>query len=138
MGEAVLNYYRILGVTRYASERNIRLAYLAKVRHYHPDLHPQDPEAGPKMSAINVAYGTLSRPHLRARYDAPKVTITVGTAPPHGDPVSARRYPPYARRDPCAVDTIGSGFLEFLRCITTALIGGKPHPRARLHRARRA
>ena len=48
--------YQVLGIERGASEDVIKKKYRALVKQYHPDLHPNDPEAARKMSEINAAY----------------------------------------------------------------------------------
>lgn len=62
------DYYQVLGVSRDASEEEIRRAYRQLARQYHPDLNP-DPQAAEKMKEINEAYEVLSDPEKRARYD---------------------------------------------------------------------
>lgn len=51
--------YKILGVEENASEEEIKKAYRALVKKYHPDLHPDDKEAAAKMSEINAAYDMI-------------------------------------------------------------------------------
>ena len=48
--------YQVLGINRGASEDEIKKKYRSLVKQYHPDLHPNDPEAARKMSEINEAY----------------------------------------------------------------------------------
>ena len=48
--------YQVLGVPYNAGEDEIKKKYRALVKQYHPDLHPDDPEAARKMSEINAAY----------------------------------------------------------------------------------
>lgn len=48
--------YQVLGVPYNADEDTIKKKYRALVKQYHPDLHPNDPEAAKKMSEINAAY----------------------------------------------------------------------------------
>jgi molecular chaperone DnaJ len=48
--------YQVLGISRNASEDEIKKKYRTLVKQYHPDLHPNDPEAAKKMSEINEAY----------------------------------------------------------------------------------
>ncbi|KAF2177395.1 DnaJ-domain-containing protein [Zopfia rhizophila CBS 207.26] len=67
------DYYKVLGVTRDAEEREIKKAYRKLSKQYHPDkasasgLTPE--EAQTKMAAINEAYEVLSDPELKARFD---------------------------------------------------------------------
>ncbi|MGN1105467.1 MAG: J domain-containing protein, partial [Huintestinicola sp.] len=48
--------YQVLGVPYNADEDEIKKKYRTLVKQYHPDLHPNDPEAARKMSEINEAY----------------------------------------------------------------------------------
>lgn len=52
--------YKVLGVSRDATKEEIKKAYRAK--EYHPDLHPDDPQAAEKMNEINEAYDMLNNP----------------------------------------------------------------------------
>ena len=100
--EAFPDYYGILGVPRYTKWDGIRRAYLRKARQHHPDLHPYDPEAGPRMSAINGAYATLSDPVRRARYDALRTRIVVHPNQVHLTPdvISESRHHSRASKEP--------------------------------------
>ena len=59
--------YKILGVSRNASKEEIKKAYRQKAKLYHPDLHPDDPDAGDKMNEINEAYDMLMNPEKYRR-----------------------------------------------------------------------
>ncbi len=54
--------YSVLGVSKDATEQEIKKAYRQKAKLYHPDFHPNDPEAARKMNEVNEAYDMLSNP----------------------------------------------------------------------------
>lgn len=54
--------YKVLGVSRDASPEEIKKAYRQMARKYHPDMHPNDPDANRKMNEINEAYDMLTNP----------------------------------------------------------------------------
>jgi curved DNA-binding protein len=63
------DYYQILGVSKDASEADIKKAYRKLARKYHPDVNPGDKSAEEKFKGINEAYEVLSDPQKRQKYD---------------------------------------------------------------------
>ncbi|WP_287417305.1 DnaJ domain-containing protein, partial [Oceanithermus sp.] len=63
------DYYAVLGVSRDASQEEIKKAYRKLALKYHPDKNPGDPSAEERFKEINEAYAVLSDPEQRARYD---------------------------------------------------------------------
>jgi molecular chaperone DnaJ len=62
------DYYEVLGVSRNASDEDIRRAFRKLAFQYHPDRN-REPRAEEKFKEINEAYQTLSDPERRRRYD---------------------------------------------------------------------
>jgi len=63
------DYYDILGVSKSASQDDIKSAYRKLAKLYHPDLHPNDPECAQKFKEINEAYEVLGDSNKRSNYD---------------------------------------------------------------------
>lgn len=64
-----VDYYKVLGVDKNASENDIKKAYRKLARKLHPDLNPNDKEANKKFQQINEANEVLSDPEKRQKYD---------------------------------------------------------------------
>ena len=64
-----IDYYKILGISKTASEAEIKKAYRKLARKYHPDLNPNDKEAEKKFKEVNEANEVLSNAENRKKYD---------------------------------------------------------------------
>src|ERR1700727_3030336 len=64
-----IDYYKVLGVSKTATQDEIRSAYRKLARKHHPDLNPNDKEANKKFQQINEANEVLSDPENRKKYD---------------------------------------------------------------------
>ena len=54
--------YKVLGVSRDASDEDIKRAYRRLAKKYHPDLNPGDQEAARRMQEVNAAYEQIKNP----------------------------------------------------------------------------
>ena len=76
--------YKVLGVSRDATDDEIKRAYRALAKKFHPDLNPGDQEAARKMQEVNEAYDQIKNPEKYAQQTNP------GGNPygnPYGNPV---------------------------------------------------
>jgi curved DNA-binding protein len=64
-----VDYYKILGIDKSATEKDIKSAYRKLARKYHPDLNPNDKDAKRNFQQINEANEVLSDPEKRKKYD---------------------------------------------------------------------
>lgn len=64
-----IDYYKVLGVSKTATEEEIRKAYRKLARKYHPDVNPTDKSAKEKFQQINEANEVLGDPDKRKKYD---------------------------------------------------------------------
>ena len=63
------DYYKILGVSRTASQAEIQKSYRALAKKYHPDVN-KDPKAEEQFKKATEAYEVLKHPESRKKYDA--------------------------------------------------------------------
>jgi curved DNA-binding protein len=64
-----IDYYKILGLNKNATQAEIKKAYRKLARKYHPDLNPNDKNAKSNFQQINEANEVLSDPEKRKKYD---------------------------------------------------------------------
>jgi molecular chaperone DnaJ len=63
------DYYESLGLSKGASDDEIKKAFRKQAKKYHPDLHPGDKEAETRFKEVNEAHEVLTDPDKKARYD---------------------------------------------------------------------
>lgn len=63
------DFYEVLGVSKDASQAEIKKAFRAQAKKYHPDMHPGDKECEEKFKEIQEAYAVLSDEENRRKYD---------------------------------------------------------------------
>lgn len=64
-----IDYYKVLGVDKNVSQKEIKSAYRKLARNYHPDLNPNNADAKKNFQQINEAHEVLSDPEKRKKYD---------------------------------------------------------------------
>ena len=69
MAEEKRDYYEVLGVSKDATEQDIKKAYRVLAKKYHPDANPGDKQAEAKFKEASEAYAVLSDADKRAKYD---------------------------------------------------------------------
>ena len=69
MAEQKRDYYEVLGLSKGASDDEIKKAYRKLAKKYHPDMNPGDKTAEAKFKEVNEAYSVLSDKDKRAKYD---------------------------------------------------------------------
>ena len=102
--------YKILGVARDATEKQIRAAFLKLAKTTHPDLHPGEKKAEERFKAASAAHDLLSDPERRARFDRGEIDAAGHERPPPGPPPGQRSYREHAEGASGA--RYGAGFDE--------------------------
>ena len=89
MASTKRDYYEVLGLSREASETEIKKAYRRLARDHHPDANPGDTGAEERLKELTEAYEVLSNPQARRAYDTYGHQVPrsgAGTAGTGGDP----------------------------------------------------
>ena len=73
--------YKTLGVKKDASQEDIQKAYRRRAKKLHPDLNPGDRQAEEQFKAVSAAYGLLSDPEKRARFDRGEIDASGAERP---------------------------------------------------------
>ncbi|WP_020400363.1 DnaJ C-terminal domain-containing protein [Kordiimonas gwangyangensis] len=73
--------YSVLGVSRDASDKDIKAAYRKLAKSLHPDLNPGDKEAEARFKAVSAAYNLLGDKEKRARFDRGELDASGAEAP---------------------------------------------------------
>ena len=63
------DYYEVLGVSKDASDSDLKKAFRSLARKYHPDKNPDDPDCERLFKEVQEAYAVLSNPDQRRQYD---------------------------------------------------------------------
>lgn len=127
---AYIDYYKILGIERSATQDDVKKAYKKLARKYHPNLNPNDPDAHRKFQEINEAHEVLGDPEKRKKYDQ------YGENWKHADEFEAQRQQYRSYQDGQEGYTYwtessdGSGFSDFFEQLFGGM-GGKKSQRSR-------
>jgi hypothetical protein len=107
--ERRINLYEVLQVSAKACPEVVQAAYRALARSYHPDVNAS-PDAARQMRQLNAAYGVLSDPARRAKYDAMRIRPMRARREVHAEPHTSNvtrvaPRPTYVRAVPNGVIT---------------------------------
>ena len=80
------DFYEVLGISKGATEAEIKSAFRKKAKELHPDLHKDDPHAEDKFKEVQEAYSVLSDENQRKMYDQYGHAGVAGHGPSQGGP----------------------------------------------------
>ena len=83
---ATKDFYKVLGVSKDASEADIKKAYRKLARANHPDSNPGDAKAEERFKSISEAYSVLSDAEKKKAYDEERALFAAGGFRPGGQP----------------------------------------------------
>jgi DnaJ-class molecular chaperone len=110
--------YKILGVQRNASQKEIKAAYRDLAKRYHPDVNPNNAKASEKFNDISAAYELLKDPKKRAQFDRDEIDI-------HGNPRQQQFYHDFQQGKRQFQDNVDLGDINNFGDIFNALFGRK-------------
>jgi DnaJ-class molecular chaperone len=106
------DYYQVLGISKEATNDEIKKTFRKLARKYHPDVNPGDKKAEEKFKEINEAYEVLSDPEKRKKYD----TLGPNWQEQFGPQFTRRTYSNPYRTTPSDFDTT-TGFSDFFEAL---------------------
>ncbi len=131
-----MNPYDVLGVSPQATDEELTRAYKTLAKRYHPDLHPNDPNAADRMGEINRAYDNVKA--MRQRGESCEAYNAYPGAGGYGNAGNGDAYDPFEtmrrtyrytytrgpRRSPMGVILGVMMMVFFVRLILSILFGG--------------
>ena len=124
--------YEVLGVSRTASQDEIRKAYRKLAKESHPDLHPGDRQAEERFKRVTAAYDLLGDPDKRARYDRGEIDATGAERPQrryyreYADADGGEAHPYQSRAGFADFDDLGDVFADLFGAAAAGRGGAAP------------